>query len=127
MTRVITYGNFDLFHVGHVKLLRRARELGNELYVGLSTDKFSSELKGKDCIIPYDDRKEILKACKYVDVVIPEFTWEQKIFDIMTYEIDVFVMGDDWKGRFDYLNEYVKVIYLPRTENISTTMLKEKL
>lgn len=127
MTRVITYGNFDLFHIGHVRLLKRARQLGDELYVAVSTDEFSLSKKNKECIIPYKYRAEIVESCKYVDIVIPESNWEQKVLDMATYEIDIFVIGDDWKGKFDYLSPKVKVVYLDRTPNISTTELKDHL
>lgn len=123
---VITYGTFDLFHVGHVNILRRAKELGTHLTVAISTDEFNA-LKGKKAHISYEDRKTIVEAIRYVDEVIPEENWEQKIDDIKKHDIDVFVMGDDWKGKFDYLKEYCEVVYLPRTEGISTTMIKEEL
>jgi len=121
--KIITYGTYDLFHYGHMNLLKRARELGDFLIVGLSTDEFN-RVKGKESIMPYYQRKEILEAIRYVDLVIPEDNWEQKINDIIQYEIDVFVMGDDWCGHFDFLKEYCQVIYLPRTEVVSSTMLK---
>lgn len=127
MIRVLTYGNFDLFHVGHVRLLERASLLGDELYIGLSTDDFSEKEKKKKCIIPYSQRLEILKSCKYVSEVFPEFHWNQKIRDIQYYNIDIFVMGDDWRGKFDFLKEHCEVIYLSRTPDISTTYLKDIL
>jgi len=123
---VLTYGTFDLFHIGHLRLLQRLSELGNRLIVGVSTDEFNL-LKGKKTIIPYEQRKEIVEAIKYVDMVIPETEWEQKIKDIQQYNIDIFAMGHDWEGKFDSLNEYCQVIYLPRTQNISTTQLKSSL
>ncbi|MDD6208487.1 MAG: glycerol-3-phosphate cytidylyltransferase [Clostridiales bacterium] len=126
MKRIITYGTYDLLHVGHINLLRRARELGDYLVVGLSTDEFNT-LKHKTSYHSYEDRKQILESIRYVDQVIPECNWEQKIEDIKKWKIDTFVMGDDWKGKFDFLKEYCEVIYLPRTENISTTKIKEDL
>jgi len=123
---VITYGTFDLLHVGHVNLLRRARELGDRLIVGLSTDEFN-KLKNKVSYYSYHDRKIILESLRYVDKVIPEHNWEQKIDDIQKFKVDIFVMGDDWKGKFDYLADYCQVIYLPRTIGISTTKIKNDL
>lgn len=124
MKRVITYGTFDLFHLGHLNILKRARELGDYLIVGVSTDEFN-EIKGKRCVYPYDHRAEIVEAIRYVDLVIPEACWEQKVKDIREHEIDVFVMGDDWEGEFDFLSEFCDVVYLPRTENISSTEIKD--
>lgn len=121
---VITYGTYDLLHKGHIRLLKRAKELGDYLIVGLSTDDFNS-LKGKKAFYSYEDRKEMLEAIKYVDKVIPEQTWEQKDEDVEKYNIDIFTIGDDWKGKFDNLN--CEVIYLPRTKGISTTEIKERL
>ena len=126
MKRVITYGTFDLLHYGHINLLKRAKELGDYLFVGLSTDEFN-ELKGKKSYFYYDERKTLLESIIYVDEVIPEKNWDQKIQDIKNYNIDVFVIGDDWKGEFDYLSEYCEVVYLPRTEGISTTKVKTDL
>ncbi len=126
MKRVITYGTFDLFHYGHMNLLRRARELGDYLIVALSTDEFNL-IKGKESVMPYAQRKEILEAIRYVDLVIPEENWEQKIADIKRYKIDTFVMGDDWQDKFDFLKDHCEVIYLPRTEVVSSTMLKEAI
>lgn len=126
MKKVITYGTFDLIHYGHIDLLRRAKELGDRLIVGLSTDEFN-KIKKKHAIYPYKERKIILQAIKYVDEIIPEYSWEQKISDIQRYEIDLFVMGDDWKGTFDYLKPYCRVLYLPRTQGISTTTIKQQL
>ena len=125
-TRVITYGTFDMFHIGHLKLLQRIKEMGDELIVAVSTDEFN-EIKGKKILIPYEQRAEIVANIKCVDRVIPENSWEQKIEDIKTYHIDTFVIGDDWEGKFDELKEYCDVVYLPRTENISTTKLKKSL
>ncbi|HHV12838.1 MAG TPA: glycerol-3-phosphate cytidylyltransferase [Clostridiales bacterium] len=126
MKKVITYGTFDLLHVGHINLLRRAKALGDYLVVVLSSDEFNA-IKHKQAYHPYEDRKIILEAIKYVDEVIPEYTWEQKIDDVVNNQIDVFVMGDDWKGQFDFLKDYCEVIYLPRTEGISTTKIKTDL
>ena len=126
MKKVITYGTYDLLHVGHINLLRRAKELGDYLVVVLSSDEFNA-IKHKTAYHPYEDRKVILEAIKYVDEVIPEYTWEQKIKDVVDNKIDVFVMGDDWKGQFDFLKEYCEVVYLPRTDGISTTKIKTDL
>ncbi|HBF68887.1 MAG TPA: glycerol-3-phosphate cytidylyltransferase [Firmicutes bacterium] len=127
MKRVITYGTFDLLHYGHINLLKRAKDLGDYLIVGLSTDEFNI-LKGKKSFFSYEKRKMLLEAIRYVDLVIPENCWEQKINDIKEYKIDVFVIGDDWKGKFDYLKEHgIEVIYLSRTPEISTTEIKSKL
>ncbi len=121
---VLTYGTFDLFHYGHMEILRRAKALGTALMVGLSTDEFNTE-KGKTCVQPYEKRKEILEGIRYVDGVFPETNWEQKIQDVQKYHAAVFVMGDDWSGKFDFLKPFCEVIYLPRTENISTTLIKK--
>lgn len=126
MKRVLTYGTYDLLHFGHINLLKRASELGDYLVVGLSTDEFN-DIKGKKSYFPYDTRKYMVEAVRYVDEVIPESDWEQKIADIKKYNIDIFVMGDDWEGKFDYLKEYCQVIYLSRTDGISTTEIKENL
>ena len=126
MKKVITYGTFDLLHKGHVNILKRARELGDHLTVVVSSDEFNA-LKGKKAYTSYEDRKYILEAIKYVDVVLPEFTWEQKVDDVRDNDIDIFVMGDDWEGKFDFLQEHCEVVYLPRTEGVSTTKIKEDL
>lgn len=126
MKKVITYGTYDLLHVGHINLLRRARELGDYLIVVLSSDEFNA-IKNKKAYHSYEDRKIILESICYVDEVIPEYTWEQKIKDVVDNNVDVFVMGDDWAGKFDFLQEYCEVIYLPRTEGISTTKIKKDL
>lgn len=126
MKKVLTYGTFDLLHYGHINLLRRAKQLGDYLVVGLSTDEFN-QLKNKKSFFPYDKRKMMLEAIKYVDEVIPETSWDQKLTDVKKHKIDVFVMGDDWEGKFDYLKEYCEVIYLPRTKDISTTDIKNDL
>jgi len=128
MKRVITYGTFDLLHYGHINLLKRAKSLGDYLIVGLSTDEFNNKEKNKECYFDYENRKLLLDAVKYVDLVIPEETWEQKISDIQKYNVDVFVIGDDWKGKFDYLEDIgIEVVYLPRTKEISTTKIKNDL
>lgn len=123
---VLTYGTFDLFHVGHVNILKRLREMGDALYVGLSSDEFNAG-KGKKSFYSYEERKQILMASKYVDYVFPENTWEQKSEDIIKYNISIFGMGDDWRGKFDELNSLCEVVYLDRTENISTTDVKNAL
>ena len=128
MKKVITYGTFDLLHYGHINLLRRAKSLGDYLIVGLSTDEFNNKEKNKECYFDFENRKLLLDAVKYVDCVIPENNWEQKISDIQKYNIDVFVIGDDWKGKFDYLKDSgVEVVYLPRTKEISTSKIKDDL
>ena len=126
MKKVITYGTFDLLHAGHIHLLRRAKAVGDYLLVVLSTDEFNAQ-KHKQAYHSYEDRKLILEAIKYVDEVIPELTWEQKIKDVVDNQIDVFVMGNDWEGKFDFLKDYCEVVYLPRTEGISTTKIKHDL
>ncbi|KGB15515.1 glycerol-3-phosphate cytidylyltransferase [Latilactobacillus sp. 5-91] len=126
MTKILTYGTFDLLHRGHINLLKRAKALGDELIVGVSTDEFNA-LKNKKAYYSFEDRKYILEAIKYVDQVIPEEDWEQKKLDVQKYDIDIFVMGDDWKGKFDFLSDYCKVIYLDRTSGISTTKIKHDL
>lgn len=127
MKRVITYGTFDLLHYGHINLLKRAKELGDYLIVVLSTDEFNWTMKQKKCYFPYEKRKMLLEAIRYVDLVIPENNWEQKILDVKEFKIDTFVMGDDWKGKFDFLKKYCEVIYLSRTPEISTTKIKQEL
>jgi len=126
MKKVITYGTFDLLHYGHINLLKRAKQLGDYLIVGLSTNEFN-EKKGKKCYFSYEERKKLLESIRYVDLVIPEKSWEQKVNDIKEFKVDILVMGDDWKGKFDYLKEYCEVIYLPRTPEISTTKIKSDL
>lgn len=126
MKKVITYGTFDLLHAGHINLLRRAKALGDYLIVAISTDEFN-RLKNKEAYHNFENRKLILEAVRYVDEVIPETSWEQKINDVIQHDIDIFVMGDDWKGQFDYLRNYCQVIYLPRTIGISTTKIKRDL
>lgn len=124
MTTVITYGTFDLFHIGHVNLLRRLRALGDRLIVGCSTDEFNA-LKGKKAMMPYEHRIAILKACRYVDEVFPEEDWSQKRNDIIREKADIFAMGDDWSGKFDDLSDQCQVIYLPRTADVSSTEIRQ--
>ncbi len=124
MKRVITYGTFDVLHYGHINLLRRARALGDYLIVACSSDEFN-KLKNKKSYYTFEQRKSILEAVRYVDLVIPEDTWEQKISDVQKYQADVFVMGDDWAGKFDFLKEYCEVVYLPRTPDVSSTQTKQ--
>ncbi|MBC1371793.1 glycerol-3-phosphate cytidylyltransferase [Listeria booriae] len=126
MKKVITYGTFDLLHWGHIKLLERAKALGDYLVVAISTDEFN-RLKHKEAYHSFEHRKLILEAIRYVDEVIPENDWEQKIQDVKDHHIDIFVMGDDWKGEFDFLKDYCEVVYLPRTTGISTTKIKDDL
>ena len=123
---VLTYGTFDLFHIGHVRLLRRLSEMGDRLIVGCSTDEFNA-IKGKACVMPFEERAEILRACSYVTEVIPENDWAQKRADIQALAVDIFAMGDDWAGKFDDLADLCEVIYLPRTEDVSTTDLKKRV
>ena len=123
MRKVITYGTFDLFHVGHLNILK----LGDYLIVVVSTDEFNWNEKRKKCYFSYEERKKLVEAVRYVDLVIPEENWDQKISDVKEYHVDTFVMGDDWKGKFDFLKDYCEVVYLPRTEGISTTKIKQDL
>lgn len=127
MKRVITYGTFDLLHFGHINLLRRAKEYGDYLIVALSEDEFNKNQKSKECYFSYDERKQLLEAIRYVDLVIPEKSWSQKKHDIHLYQADVFVMGDDWEGKFDFLKQYCDVIYIPRTAEVSTSQIKNNL
>ena len=128
MKRVITYGTFDLLHYGHINLLKRAKALGDYLIVALSTDEFNWNMKQKKCYFSFEERKRLLEAVRYVDLVIPEESWEQKIEDAHIYHVDTFVIGDDWEGKFDFLkDEGVEVVYLPRTPEISTTQIKTDL
>jgi glycerol-3-phosphate cytidylyltransferase len=126
MKKVITYGTFDLLHWGHVNLLRRAKEMGDYLVVAISSDEFNN-IKNKRSYHSFENRKMILEAIRYVDEVIPEKNWEQKVSDIIDYKIDTFVMGSDWEGKFDYLKEYCEVVYLPRTIGISTSQIKDNV
>ena len=128
MIRIITYGTFDLLHYGHINLLRRAKELGDYLIVALSTDEFNKNEKNKKCYFTYDERKMLLESIRYVDLVIPETCWEQKKSDVHEYHVNTFVIGDDWEGKFDFLeDEGVNVVYLPRTPEISSTKIKDDL
>lgn len=127
MKRVITYGTFDLLHYGHINLLRRAKAQGDYLIVAISTDEFNWNEKGKKCYFSYEERKAMVEAIRYVDLVIPEENWEQKKTDVAKYNVDTFVMGDDWAGKFDFLKEQCEVVYLPRTPEISTTKIKAEL
>jgi len=125
-TTILTYGTFDMFHIGHLNLLKRLSTMADRLVVGVSTDEFNS-LKGKTTLIPYSQRAAIVAGLKYVDEVIPENCWEQKFSDVQTHHVTTFAMGDDWLGKFDFLKPHCKVIYLERTQNISTTELKRSL
>lgn len=129
MKRVITYGTFDLLHYGHINLLRRAKEQGDYLIVALSTDEFNWNEKQKKCYFSYEKRKHLLEAIRYVDLVIPEKGWEQKVTDIHEYHVDTFVMGDDWEGKFDFVSKKTnaKVVYLPRTPEVSSSQIKTDL
>lgn len=127
MKRVITYGTFDLLHYGHINLLRRAKQYGDYLIVALSTDEFNWKEKQKKCYFSYEQRKQLLEAIRYVDLVIPEETWDQKVSDVKEYHVDTFVMGNDWEGKFDFLKDYCQVVYLHRTPEISTTQIKLEL
>lgn len=127
MKRVITYGTYDLLHYGHIELLRRAKALGDYLVVVLSSDEFNAG-KGKKAYFSYEKRRAMLEAIRYVDLVVPEYTWEQKVDDVKKYDIDVFVMGDDWKGKFDeQLAGLCEVVYLERTPEVSTTQIKSDM
>ena len=128
MKKVITYGTYDLLHYGHINLLRRAKEFGDYLIVALSTDEFNWNMKQKKCYFSYDERRKLLEAIRYVDLVIPEENWEQKRLDAHRYQVDTFVIGDDWTGKFDFLKEEgIEVVYLPRTPEISTTQIKKDI
>lgn len=126
MKRVITYGTFDLIHYGHINLLERAKKMGDYLIVGLSTNQFNEE-KNKKCYFSFEERKRLLEAIRYVDLVIPEECWEQKRSDIEMYHVDTFIMGDDWSGKFDDLKDICDVVYLSRTPEVSTTKIKKEL
>lgn len=126
MKTILTYGTYDLLHWGHINLLKRAKSLGDYLIVGLSTDEFNS-LKHKTSYHKFEERKLILNSIKYVDKIIPEKKWEQKIEDVKKFDVDIFVMGDDWKGKFDFLKDYCEVVYLPRTDGISSSKIKSLL
>jgi len=126
MKKIITYGTFDMLHRGHINLLKRAKDMGDYLIVALSSDEFNSS-KGKSSYYTYEERKYILESIRYVDKVIKEEHWEQKMTDVDKYGIDLFIMGDDWEGEFDFLKEKCEVVYLPRTDGISTTKIKHDL
>lgn len=123
---VLTYGTFDLFHIGHLRMLERARALGDRLVVAISTDEFNAG-KGKRAVIPFEHRKAIVESIRHVDLVIPELTWDQKLSDVKEHAVDVFVIGDDWAGKFDFLKEHCEVVYLSRTQNVSTTEISADL
>jgi glycerol-3-phosphate cytidylyltransferase len=126
MKTVLTYGTFDLFHIGHLNILKRARELGDKLIVAVSTDEFNAT-KGKTTLMPFEHRVELVRSVRFVDEVIAESNWEQKISDVQQHKVDVFVMGSDWQGKFDFLKPYCEVVYLPRTDNVSSTELKKAI
>lgn len=126
MKTVLTYGTFDLFHIGHLNLLKRARDLGDKLIVAVSTDEFNAT-KGKTTLMPFEHRVELVRSVRFVDEVIAESDWEQKISDVQNHKVDVFVMGSDWQGKFDFLKPYCEVVYLPRTDNVSSTELKKAI
>ena len=127
MKKVITYGTFDLLHYGHINLLKRAKAYGDYLIVALSTDEFNWNSKQKKCYFTYEERKKMLEAIRYVDLVIPEECWEQKVTDVKEFKVDTFVMGNDWEGKFDFLKDSCEVVYLPRTPEISTSQIKTDL
>jgi len=126
MKKVITYGTFDLLHYGHINILKRAKQLGDYLIVALSTNEFN-ETKGKKCYFTYEERKKLVESIRYVDLVIPESNWEQKIHDVEEFKVSTFVIGSDWEGKFDFLKKYCEVVYLSRTPEISTTKIKQEL
>lgn len=126
MTTVLTYGTFDLFHIGHLNLIERLAALGDRLIIGVSTDEFNAG-KGKSSVVSYEDRARIVGSIKGVDLVVPEQSWEQKVLDVQEHDVDLFVMGDDWTGKFDHLKDYCEVQYLPRTAGVSSTGIKEML
>jgi len=123
---VITYGTFDMFHIGHLRLLKRMAEFGDRIIVAVSTDDFNAR-KGKKALIPYVERKEIIESLRFVDLVIAEEDWDQKVSDIRQYHVDTFVMGDDWVGKFDSLKSFCEVVYLKRTSGVSSTELRDSL
>lgn len=127
MKRVITYGTFDLLHYGHINILQRSKQLGDYLIVALSTDEFNWVHKKKKCFFSYEKRKQLLEAIRYVDLVIPENSWQQKTEDVKKFHVDTFVIGDDWLNKFDFLKEHCEVVYLPRTPEISTTQIKSEI
>lgn len=123
---MITYGTFDMLHYGHINLLRRARALGDYLIVALSSDSFNA-IKNKQSFFHYEHRRQMLEAIRYVDLIIPENDWEQKREDIIKHNVNIFVMGNDWEGKFDFLKDICEVVYLERTPEISTTRIKNHL
>ena len=127
MKKVITYGTFDLLHYGHINLLKRAKALGDYLIVAISTDEFNWNSKQKKCYFSYEQRKALVESIRYVDLVIPEESWEQKVQDVKKYAVDVFTIGNDWEGKFDFLSDLCEVLYLPRTPEISTSKIKTDL
>jgi len=129
MKRIITYGTFEMLHYGHINLLKRAKEMGDYLIVALSTDEFNWDAKQKKTYFSYEKRKQLLEAIRFVDLVIPEESWDQKTKDVKLYQADKFVMGDDWRGQFDFIQEETdtEVVYLERTPEISTTQIKKDL
>lgn len=128
MRRVMTYGTYDLLHYGHIRLLQRARQLGDYLIVAISTDEFN-RIKNKKAYHDFETRKEMLEAIRYVDLVIPEYDWDQKTNDVKEYKVDVVVMGSDWEGheKFEVLRDHCEVVYLDRTHGISTSKIKREL
>ena len=126
MTTVLTYGTFDVLHAGHIRLLARARSLGDRLIVGLSNDEFNT-VKHKSALLDYANRRVVLESVRYVDLVLEEKSWDQKITDVQAFEVDTFVIGDDWAGKFDFLLPYCEVVYLPRTDGISSTEIRAEL
>ena len=124
MIKVITYGTFDTFHYGHFFLLERAKSLGNHLTVAISTDEFNLKEKNKTAKLKFSDRSRIIKELSFVDAIHAENSWDQKIDDIKNLKIDVFTIGEDWKGKFDYLKSYCEVVYLPRTKDVSSTLIR---
>jgi glycerol-3-phosphate cytidylyltransferase len=126
MTTVLTYGTFDLFHIGHLNMINRLTELGDRLVIAVSTDEFNAG-KGKSSVVSYEDRAKIVSSIKGVDLVIPETSWDQKVSDIKEYDVDIFAIGDDWAGKFDELKELCEVVYLSRTDGISSTEIKQML
>lgn len=126
MKTVLTYGTFDLFHIGHLNLLKRARDLGDKLIVAVSTDEFNAT-KGKTTLMPFEHRVELVRSVRFVDEVIAESNWDQKISDVQQHKVDLFVMGSDWQGKFDFLKPHCEVVYLPRTDNVSSTELKKAI
>ncbi|WP_082530613.1 glycerol-3-phosphate cytidylyltransferase [Aeromicrobium sp. Root344] len=126
MTTVLTYGTFDLFHIGHLNLIERLSQMGDRLIIAVSTDEFNAG-KGKTSVVSYEDRARIIGSIKGVDLVIPETSWEQKASDIREHDVDIFAIGEDWAGKFDELKELCEVVYLPRTDGISSTEIKQML